>query len=57
MRVLMENLMQCEVRPPHRQPGVESSYTDFLVMHTPTFAEATDPLEVDSWLCNIESKF
>jgi hypothetical protein len=57
MRVLTENLMQHEVHPPHRQPGVETSYTNFLVTHPPTFAEATDPLEADNWLRIIESKF
>jgi hypothetical protein len=57
MRVLTENLMQREVHPPHRQPGVETSYTDFLAMHPPTFVEAIDPLEVDNWLRIIESKF
>jgi hypothetical protein len=36
---------------------VETSYTDFLVMHPPMFAEATDPLEADNWLHIIESKF
>jgi hypothetical protein len=53
----MENLVQHEVRPPHRQPGVETSYTDFLAMHPPTFAEATDPLEADNWLRILDSKF
>jgi hypothetical protein len=48
MRVLTENLVQREVRPPYRQSGVEASYTDFLVMHPPTFAKATDPLEADN---------
>jgi hypothetical protein len=57
MRVLMENLVQREVRPPHRQPGVETFYIDFLATHPPMFAEATDPLEVDNWLRIIESKF
>jgi hypothetical protein len=57
IRVLTENLVQCEARPPHREPGVETSYTDFLVMHPPTFAEATDPLEAHIWLRIIESKF
>jgi hypothetical protein len=57
MRVLTENLVQHEVRPPHRQPGVETFYTNFLVVHHLMFAEATDPLEVDNWLRNIESKF
>jgi hypothetical protein len=36
---------------------VETSYTNFLVMHPLTFAKVTDPLEVDNWLCIIESKF
>jgi hypothetical protein len=45
MRVLMENLVQCEVHPPHSQPGVGTSYTNFLAMHPLTFAEATDPLK------------
>jgi hypothetical protein len=57
MRVLMENLVQCEVHPLHRQPGVETSYTDFLVMHPSTFAEVTDPLEADNWIRIIEFKF
>jgi hypothetical protein len=55
MMVLMENLVQCVVCPPHRQPGVETSYIDFLVTHPPTFAEAIDPLEADNWLRIIES--
>jgi hypothetical protein len=45
------------VHPLYRQPGVETSYTDFLAMCPPTFVEATDPLEVDNWLHIIESKF
>jgi hypothetical protein len=57
MRVLMENLVQCEARPPHRQPGVETSYTDFLATHPLMFVEATDPLEEDNWLCIIKSKY
>jgi hypothetical protein len=62
MRVLMENLVQREAHPPHRQPGVETSYTDFLATHPPTSAEATDQLEADNWLADnwlhiIESKF
>jgi hypothetical protein len=57
MRVLMENLVQREVRSPHRQLGVETSYTDFLAMHPPMFAEAIDPLEADNLLHIIESKF
>jgi hypothetical protein len=33
------------------------SYTDFLVKHPMMFTKAADPLEVDNWLCMIESKF
>jgi hypothetical protein len=36
---------------------VETSYTNFLATHPPTFAEAIDPLEADNWLRIIESKF
>jgi predicted aspartyl protease len=53
----MENLMQHEVCLPHRQPGLETSFTDFLAMHPPMFTEATDPLEADNWLHILESKF
>jgi hypothetical protein len=57
MRVLTENLVQREVRPPHRQLGVETSYTNFLVTHPPIFAKAIDPVEADNWLRIIKSKF
>jgi hypothetical protein len=33
------------------------SYSDFLAIHPPVFAYATDPLEADSWLRTTESKF
>jgi hypothetical protein len=39
---------------PHQER--DSSYSDFLATHPPVFADATDPLEVDSWLCTTESK-
>jgi hypothetical protein len=57
MRLLTENLVQREVCPPHRQPEVETSYTDFLAMHPPKFAEVTNPLLADNWLRIIESMF
>jgi hypothetical protein len=56
MRVLTENLVQREVHSPHRQPEVETSYTDFLATHPLTFVEAVDLLEADNWLRIIESK-
>jgi hypothetical protein len=40
-----------------RHQDMDYSYLDFLATHPPVFADVTDPLEVDSWLCNIESKF
>jgi hypothetical protein len=36
---------------------MDYSYLDFLATHPPVFADLTDPLEVDSWLCITESKF
>jgi hypothetical protein len=36
---------------------MDSSDSDFLVTHPPLFSEATDPLEVDNWLCPTESMF
>jgi hypothetical protein len=40
--------VQREVRPPHHQLGVETSYTEFLATHPLTFTKATDLLEVDN---------
>jgi hypothetical protein len=45
-----------EHQQPHHQER-DSSYSDFLVTHPPVFADATDPLEADSWLHTTESKF
>jgi hypothetical protein len=42
-------------QPRHRER--DSSYSDFLATHLPVFADATDPLEADNWLCTTESKF
>jgi hypothetical protein len=44
----------------HQQPRHQerdSSYSDFLATHPPVFDDATDPLEVDRWLCTTESMF
>jgi hypothetical protein len=30
---------------------------DFLATYPPVFADATDPLEADNWLCTTEFKF
>jgi hypothetical protein len=44
----------------HQQPRYQerdSSYSDFLATHPPVFADAIDPVEVDSWLYTTKSKF
>jgi hypothetical protein len=44
----------------HQQPRYQerdSSYSDFLATHLSVFADATDPLETDSWLHTMESRF
>jgi hypothetical protein len=58
MRRLVENYERrgAERQQPRHQER-DSSYSDFLATHPPVFADATDPLEVDSWLCTMESKF
>jgi hypothetical protein len=53
----MKNMAYRGGRQPHHQPVLDSSYTDFLAMHSLTFAEASDPLEADNKLCITESKF
>jgi hypothetical protein len=44
----------------HQQPQHQkrdSLYSDFLATQPLVFADATNPLEADSWLCTTESKF
>jgi hypothetical protein len=56
MQVLIETLVHRGGCRTHHQPVMDSSYTDFLATHPPTFAEVTDLHEVDNWLRIIESK-
>jgi hypothetical protein len=58
MRRLVENdeHRRAERQQPQHQER-DSLYSDFLVTHPPVFADATDPLEADSWLCTTESMF
>jgi hypothetical protein len=58
MRRLVEN-DECHgaEHPQPRHQERDSSYSDFLAAHTPVFANVADPLEADSWLCTMESKF
>jgi hypothetical protein len=58
MRRLIEN-DECrgtERQQPRHQER-DSLYSNFLATHTPVFADATNPLEADSWLRTTESKF
>jgi hypothetical protein len=58
MRRLVENDERrgAERQQPRHQER-DSSYVDFLATHPPIFADATGPLEADSWLRTTESKF
>jgi hypothetical protein len=58
MRRLVENDEHrgAERQQPRHQEK-DSPYSDFLATHPPVFADATDPLEADSWLRTTESKF
>jgi hypothetical protein len=42
-------------QPRHQERDSLKSY--FLTTHPPVFADSTDPLEANSWLCTMESKF
>jgi hypothetical protein len=58
MRRIVENDERrgAERQQPRHQER-DSSYSDFLATHPPVFADAIDPLEADSWLRTMESKF
>jgi hypothetical protein len=50
----MCHVAECQ-QPQHQDQ--DSSYSDFLATHPSIFSDATDSLEVGSWLCTTESKF
>jgi hypothetical protein len=56
MRRLVENDERhgAERQQPRHQER-DSSYSDFLATHPPVFADATNPLEADSWLPTTET--
>jgi hypothetical protein len=58
MRRLIENYERrgTEHQQPHHQER-DSSYLDLLATHPSVLADATDPIEADSWLRTTESKF
>src|SRR5213078_3396101 len=55
--MLAQNQMQQQ--QPHGRQGQpqNATYGDFAATHPPTFAKAEDPLEADSWIRLMESKF
>ena len=57
LQMLAQNQMhQQQPQGCHGQPQT-ASYSDFAGTHPPTFAKAEDPLEADSWIRLMESKF
>src|SRR6266542_755208 len=57
LQMLAQNQMhQQQPQGRHGQPQT-SSYGDFAGTHPPIFAKAEDPLEADSWIRLMESKF
>jgi hypothetical protein len=58
MRRLVENDERRGAKRQQPWPQERNSlYLDFLATHPPVFADATDPLEADSWLRTTEYKF
>jgi hypothetical protein len=58
MRRLVENderHVAKRQQPQHQ--ARDSSYSDLLATHPLFFADVIDPLEADSWLCTMKSKF
>src|SRR5438128_7003540 len=57
LQMLVQNQMQQQ--QPHGRQGQPqlASYSDFAGTHPPIFSKAEDPLEADSWLRLMESKF
>jgi len=57
LQMLAQNQMQQQLpQGRHGQPQA-ATYGNFAGTHPPTFAKAEDPLEADSWLSLMESKF
>src|SRR6266508_5489001 len=57
LQMLVQN--QTQQQQPHGRQGQPqlASYRDFAGTHPPIFSKAEDPLEADSWLRLMESKF
>src|SRR5207247_2584168 len=57
LQLLVQNKMQQQQLQERQGQPQTASYSDFAGTHAPTFTRAKDPLEADSWLRLMESKF
>src|SRR6266540_235596 len=57
LQLLAQNQMQQQQLQERQGQPQTASYSDFAGTHRPTFAKTEDPLEADSWLRLMESKF
>src|SRR6266542_3745595 len=57
LQLLAQNQMQQQQLQEHQGQPQTASYSDFAGTHPPTFAKTEDPLEANSWLRLMESKF
>src|SRR5213595_2218506 len=58
LQMLVQNQVQQQSQPHGRQGQQQwATYSDFAGTHPPIFSKVEDPLEADSWLRLMESKF
>src|SRR6266508_297199 len=57
LQLLAQNQMQQQQLQEHQGQPQAASYSNFVGTHPPTFTKTDDPLEADSWLRLMESKF
>ena len=58
LQLLAQNQVNQQQQPHGRQVQSQvATYSNFAITHPPTFTKADDPLEADSWLRLMESKF
>src|SRR5438105_15163122 len=57
LQMLVQNQMQQQQSHERQGQPQLASYSDFAGTHPPIFSKAKDPLEADSWLRLMESKF
>src|SRR5436190_1840257 len=57
LQMLVQNQLNQQQPQGHQGQPQIASYSNFVGTHPPTFAKTDDPLEADSWLRLMESKF